>query len=440
MELQTEIDLPIGLLIGAIVILLLLSAFFSASETALTAAQRARIHRLASHGSHRAETTERLIIDRESVIGTVLLGNNMVNILASALAASLFVGLFGDVGVAYATLVMTALVVIFSEVLPKTVAISQPERVAIAVAPYMRGVIWVLRPLVAVVRFCVRGIFHLFGYDPDQPFNVITAHDELRGAVDLHHREGAVEKRERDMIGGILDLDEVGVDEIMVHRKNIHMVDAGLPPTEIIEQVLSSPYTRVPVWSGNQENIIGVVHAKDLLRALAANHHPNTSSGNVIDVMAMATKPWFVPDSTSLREQLLAFLSRRTHFALVVDEYGALMGLVTLEDILEEIVGEISDEHDAPVRGVRPQTDGSLIVDGDVAIRDLNRELYWSLPDAEATTIAGLIIHEAQAIPEPGQTFVFYDFKFQVIRRHRNAITSIRITPPTGLGAQAPGA
>lgn len=439
MELQIELDLPYELLIGAILILLLVSAFFSIAETALTVAQRARIHRLASHGSRRAETADRLIGDRENVIGTVLLGNNMVNILASALAASLFVGIFGDAGIAYATLLMTALVVIFTEVLPKTYAISQPERVAIAVAPYMRGVMWVLRPLVAVVRFAVRRIFHLFGHDPDQPFNVVTAHEELRGALDLHHREGAVEKRERDMIGGILDLDEVGVDEIMVHRKNIQTVDAGLPAAAIIEQVLSSPYTRVPLWSGDPENIIGVVHAKDLLRALAGRRSATAGASMEVDVVALASKPWFVPESTTLREQLLAFLSRRTHFALVVDEYGALRGLVTLEDILEEIVGDISDEHDTPVRGVRTQPDGTLITDGTVAIRDLNREFYWNLPDDEATTIAGLIIHEAQAFPEVGQVFTFYGFKFQVMRRHRNAITSIRITPPAGAPPGSPG-
>jgi len=430
MELQADFDLPLELLIAAIVILLVISALFSASETAFTAAQKARIHRLSVSGSRRAEITERLINDRESVLGTVLLGNNLVNILASALATSMLIGLFGDAGVAYATVLMTVLVVVFTEVLPKTFAITQPERTALSVVLVMNGVIWVLRPMVALVRMMVRGIFHLFGYDPDEPFHVITAHDELRGALDLHHREGAVEKRERDMIGGILDLDEVGVDEIMVHRKNIHTVDASLTSDEIIEQVLSSPYTRVPIWSGNPENITGVIHAKDLLRAMAARNKNGQRGSRDIDVIALANKPWFVPESTTLREQLLAFLSRRTHFALVVDEYGALMGLVTLEDILEEIVGDISDEHDTPVRGVRIHPDGSMITDGAVAIRDLNREFYWNLPDDEATTIAGLVIHEAQAFPDVGQTFTFYGFKFQVMRRHRNAITSIRIVPP----------
>lgn len=438
MEMQVDIDLPLEILIGAILVLLVLSAFFSASETALTAAQRVRIHRLAEHGSRRAEATERLIVDRESVLGTVLLGNNLVNILASALATSLLIGLFGDAGVVYATILMTVLVVVFTEVLPKTYAITQPERTALAVSLIMQGVIWVLRPLVAMVRFTVRGIFHVFGYDPDRPFDVISAHEELRGAVDLHHREGAVKKRERDMIGGILDLDEVVVDDIMVHRKNIHMIDAALPAEEIIGQVLSSPHTRVPLWSGDPENIVGVVHAKDLLRLMITRQRDNIPGDQAIDVMSLATTPWFVPEGTTLRAQLVAFLARRSHFALVVDEYGVLMGLVTLEDILEEIVGEISDEHDAPVRGVRLQPDGSFISDGTVAIRDLNRQFYWNLPDDEATTIAGLVIHEAQAIPDAGQIFTYYGFKFQILRRSRNAISSIRITPPPGINPQDP--
>lgn len=437
MEMQVDIDLPLEFMIGAILVLLIFSAFFSASETALTAAQRSRIHRLAEHGSRRAETTEKLITDRESVLGTVLLGNNLVNILASALATSALIGLFGDAGVAYATVLMTVLVVVFTEVLPKTYAITQPERTALAVSLVMQGVIWVLRPMVAMVRFAVRGIFHLFGYDPDSPFDVISAHEELRGAVDLHHREGAVRKRERDMIGGILDLDEIFVDDIMVHRKNIYMIDASLPADEIIEQVLTSPHTRVPLWKNDPENIVGLVHAKDLLRLLMARQNAKDAAPPV-DVMSLAKAPWFVPEGTTLRTQLVAFLAQRSHFALVVDEYGALMGLVTLEDILEEIVGEISDEHDTPVRGVRAQPDGSYICDGTVAIRDLNREYYWNLPDEEATTIAGLVIHEAQAIPIAGQLFTFYGFKFQILRRNRNAITSLRITPPEGISPQNP--
>ncbi|MSP43069.1 MAG: HlyC/CorC family transporter [Alphaproteobacteria bacterium] len=429
---QIDLDPPLALLIGAIFVLLLISAFFSASETALTAAQRVRIHRLAEHGSRRAEAAERLITDRESVLGTVLLGYNLVNILASALATSLLIGVFGDAGVAYATILMTVLVVVFTEVLPKTYAITQPERTSLAVSLVMQWVIWLLRPLVVVIRMTVRGIFHMFGYDPSRPFDVMSAHEELRGTVDLHHREGAVKKRERDMIGGILDLNEVFVDDIMVHRKNIHMIDASLPAEEIIEQVLTSPHTRVPLWEENPENIVGVVHAKDLLRLMMAFKGDKTSGAAHIDVLSLAKAPWFVPEGTTLRSQLVAFLAQRSHFALVVDEYGALMGLVTLEDILEEIVGEISDEYDTQVRGVRMLPDGSFISDGSVAIRDLNREYYWNLPDDEATTIAGLVIHEAQAIPDAGQVFTFYGFKFQILRRNRNAITSLRITPPAG--------
>lgn len=423
--------LEVWLLLLAICLLLVVSALFSGSETALTAAQRPRIHRMVTQGNSRAKVTEKLIANRERLIGVILLGNNLVNILGSALATSVMLQLFGEVGVVYATLMMTALVVVFAEVLPKTYAIAQPERVALAVAPVMRGVVWLFSPIERAVQVIVQAALRLLGYDPNAPELDFSAHEELRGAVDLHHQEGAVRKRERDMIGGILDLDQVSVADVMVHRRNIHMVDAGMPPAEIIDQVLSSPYTRVPVYAENSENIVGVLHAKDLLRALTAQHGVAADGMSAtLDLQSVMVDPWFVPEATTLRAQLMAFLSKHNHFALVVDEYGALMGLVTLEDILEEIVGEIADEHDIAVRGVRPEADGSLIVDGKVAIRDLNREFDWRLPDEEATTIAGLVIHEAQAIPEEKQTFIFYGFKFEVLRRQRNAIAELRVTPP----------
>jgi Mg2+/Co2+ transporter CorB len=253
-----------------------------------------------------------------------------------------------------------------------------------------------------------------------------AAQEELRGAIDLHHIQGSVETADRNMLGGILDLKDLQVADVMIHRKNMTMIDADLPPEEVLDRVLSQPHTRLPVYKGDLDNIIGVMHAKDLLRALSRNQ------GNIkaVNVLSLATKPWFIPDATPLADQLRAFLQRRTHFALVVDEYGALQGLITLEDILEEIVGEIRDEHDLPVSGIRPQPDGTTNVDGWVTIRELNRVMNWNLPDEEATTIAGLVIHEAQTIPDVGQVFSFYGFKFEVLRRQRNQVTALRITPP----------
>jgi len=420
--------LTIGIIGGAVVGLLVLSAFFSGSETALTAASRARMHQLERQGNHKARVVQRLISAREELIGAILLGNNLVNILASALATSLFIKLWGDAGVVYATLIMTALVLIFAEVMPKTYAIANPERSALAVAPVIRVIVAVFGPVTAMVQFIVKRTLRLFGSDIDEAAEVLSAHEELRGAIDLHHREGAVVKHDRDMLGGVLDLSELEVSDVMVHRTKLRSIDADAAPADVVEEVLSSGYSRLPVWKENQDNIIGFLHAKELLRALSA------AKGDLskLDVEALCSPPWFVPDTTSVPGQLNAFLKRKTHFALVVDEYGEVMGLLTLEDILEEIVGEIADEHDAPATGVRPQPDGSVLVDGTVAIRDLNRTMDWELNDEEATTIAGLIIHEAQMIPDVGQVFTFYGFKFEILRKRRNQVTSIRITPARG--------
>ena len=212
----------------------------------------------------------------------------------------------------------------------------------------------------------------------------------------------------------------------MTHRRNVVMVDGSLPISEIVEQVLDCPYTRLPIWKDNNENIIGVIHVKALLKELQA------SDGNIDDIKIedIAAEPWYAPENTTLFDQLQAFRARREHFALVVDEYGSFMGVVTLEDILEEIVGEIDDEHDIAVAGVRSQPNGTLLVDGDVTIRDLNREFDWTLPDEEYSTIAGLILHEAQMVPEAGQSFNFFGFRYDILRRQRNQVTLVRITPP----------
>jgi Mg2+/Co2+ transporter CorB len=409
----------------AVPLLVVLSAFFSGSETALTAASRARMLALEKSGDHRAGIVGRLIQERERLIGALLLGNNLVNILASALATSLFLELFGQAGVVYATLAMTLLVLVFGEVLPKTLAIGDPDRVSRAMAPAISVIVAVFSPVVIAVQFIVRGVLRLAGWNASDGKSILSPAEEIRGQVDLLHAEGSVVKAERDRLGGLLDLSELDVSDVMVHRTGMHSIDADVPIGAIVDDILASPYTRVPLWEGEPENIIGIVHVKDLLRALKA------AGGEVdaIDIRSVAAEPWFVPDTTSVPDQLNAFLKRKVHFALVVDEYGEVQGVVTLEDILEEIVGDIADEHDIAVEGVRPQPDGSVNADGSVPIRDLNRAMDWNLPDEEATTIAGLVIHEARIIPEPGQAFTFYGFRFQVLRRNRNRITALRIMP-----------
>ncbi len=409
----------------AIVFLLALSAFFAGSETALTAASRALMHRLENDGDARAGVINRLRERKEQLISSLLLGNTLVNILASSLATSVLIALVDEGAVALATLGITILVLIFGEVMPKTYCIHHADRMALTVGPLVRTVVLVLTPVTRAINATVALLFRILGARSTD-VTVTDYSDELRGAIDLH--QGAEEeiREERAMLRSILDLGDVTVAEIMTHRRHVVMVDAGLTEAEIVSQVLQSPYTRIPLWQDEPDNIIGVLHAKDLLRAVQAR------GGELdrLDIPSIAVKPWFIPDTTTLLDQLRAFRARREHFALVVDEYGTLQGVVTLEDILEEIVGDITDEHDVPVAGVRPQPNGSYVVDGTVTIRDLNRRFEWRLPDAEASTIAGLVLHEARRIPEVGQTFTFYGFRFEILRRQRNQVTLMRLTPP----------
>jgi len=408
-----------------VIICLLVSAFFSASETALTGASRASMLRLSKQGNRDAGVVSGLIAIRERVIGALLLGNNVANIGASALATGILTTWFGDVGVLYATAVMTVMVVIFAEVLPKTIAINAPDRLSLLVARPMRLMLYLFSPLLTVIEMIVRVLIRALGIKVGHNQPILSPVERLRGAVDLLHHEGKVEKQDRDMFGGLLDLRELQVSDVMVHRTETVMINADLPPEDLVREVLATEYTRIPLWREKPENIIGVLHAKDLLRALRAADGDSSK----IDVSTIALPPWFVPEMRSVSEQLKAFRRRKTHFALVVDEYGEVEGIVTLEDILEEIVGDISDEHDVTVAGVRVQPDGSVVVDGSVPIRDLNRAMDWSLPDEEATTIAGLVIHEARSIPERGQSFTFHGFRFRVLRRERNRITALRIVP-----------
>jgi Mg2+/Co2+ transporter CorB len=411
---------------GIIVVLLVLSGFFSGSETALTAASRPRMHSLAKQGDRRAAIVLALLGRNERLIGGILLGNNLVNILASALATSLLVRIFGEAGVVYATLVMTLLVLVFAEVLPKTWALNHADNMSLRVAPAARILVAVLAPITHSIYVIVRTTLKPFGIVLGVELGREQAEEELRGAIDLHEGTEPETRHERQMMRSILDLDEVEVEEIMTHRKKVSMIDLGDEPDGIVDQVLDSQFTRIPVYRGNQDNVVGVMHTKELLRELR-RHKGDVAA---IDFDELPAEPWFIPDTTSLLDQLQAFRGRREHFAVVVDEYGSLMGIVTLEDILEEIVGEIEDEHDTPVSGVRPQPDGGYIVDGTVTIRDLNREFDWNLPDEEAATIAGLVMHESRMIPEKGQTFTFHGFRFEVLRRVRNQLTSVRVTPP----------
>ncbi len=413
----------VGVALISIFCLIIISAFFSGSETGLTTASRARLNELEKRGSKRATMVLKLTAMPERLIGALLLGNSLANITASAVATAALVKVFSGAGAVIASVIMTVLILIFAEVMPKTYAIAYPDRVATAVAPIMRLIVAVFAPIVMTVEYIVKKTLMLFGVDTSNVDGILSAHDEIRGAIDLHLKEGTVVKKDRDMLGGILDLQDLEVADIMVHRTKMIMIDGTEPINAVIQQVFKSGNTRLPVWRDNPDNIIGVLHAKNLFAAI----QENAGDSSKVKLEDILSPPWFVPDTRPLTDQLNAFLRRKTHFAIVVDEYGEVQGLITLEDIIEEIVGDIKDEFDAVTTGVRKQQDGSYNIEGTVPLRDLNRSFEWSLPDEEVTTVAGLVIHEARMIPEAGQVFTFHGFRFEVLKKRKQQLALLNV-------------
>ena len=411
------------LLIICLFLLIVLSAFLSGSETALTATNRARILLKLKKGEKKANFVLKILDNLDDVISALLVTSNMVNILASSLATAVLYEVFGVSGIFYATIIMTILIVVFAEILPKTYAIQNSNRLALSIGSIIQPIIFLFSPLTKSTNFILRITFSIFGLKLQSPQGLINSVDELRGAIELHKGENESVSHERAMLKSVLDLSEVEVGEIMVHRKTVSMINADDSPEVILSQVLASPFTRLPIWRDNIDNIIGVLHAKEILRAI------NDNFGDIkgINVPELATPPRFIPETTRLLDQLQSFRDRHEHFALVIDEYGSLLGVVTMEDILEEIVGDISDEHDIGISGLRKQTDGSFLVDGKYTIRDLNRQLDWLLPDEEAATVAGLVLHEARIIPDVGQTFIFHGVRFEILKRQRNEITLLKV-------------
>lgn len=415
--------------IGGLVLLLLAAAFFAGSETALTAASRARMHTLDNDGDERAKLVNRLRERKEKLIGALLLGNTLVSVSVGSLATSATLSTLGEAFVLPVTFCVAVLMLVFSEVMPKTYALIHADKMALRMARSVSWSVAVFSPVTHAVEKVVNGLFYLMGVDRS---GHTTEHqeEELRGAINMlgthdEDLDGKDGQQRRAMLRSILDLADVTVEKIMVHRKNVRTIDASLPVARIVDEVLHSSFTRMPAWKDNPDNIVGIIHARLLLQEM---RHCN---GDVtkVNINNAMLDPWFVPESTTLFDQLEAFRKRREHFALMVDEYGALMGVVTMEDILEEIVGQIDDEHDLAVSGVRPQPDGSFILDGKVTIRDLNRELDWGIPDEDYSTVAGLLLFESQRIPSVGQTFSFYGFRFEILKKQRNQVTSVRVTP-----------
>ncbi|HTE35300.1 MAG TPA: HlyC/CorC family transporter [Reyranella sp.] len=432
MDPEISLHLPLYIAVPAVVLCLALGAYMSAAETAITGASRPRMHRLAQQGNKRATVVNRLLDRKDEAVGAVLLGNSVVNILSASLTTAVLTSLFGAAGVVYATIIVGILVVIFAEVMPKTWALLRADRVALMLAPSIVFTLAILGPMARAVAWISRIFLRMLGVPVTLSHDAEEQADVLRGAIELHGSGQSDEDApaEKAMLRSVLDLAERTVSDVMTHRGNVVLIDADDPPDEIVAHMLAAPYTRIPLYRGQPDNIVGVLHAKDMFRAVRAAGGP--ADVKVDDVM---TQPWFIPEYTILFNQLQAFRARHEHFAIVVDEYGALRGIVTLEDILEEIVGDIEDEHDAIKRGVITREDGSLISRGDVPIRDLNREFGWCLPEDIAITIAGLVLHEARRIPEVGQIYAFYGFRFEILKREGTRIAELRIVPPAAIQA-----
>lgn len=412
------------LLVLSYIGLLVLAALFSAFEAALAATSRTSLHELDRRGNRRATAVLKILGRSESVLGSTLLAKLLAEFAATAVLIRILTEEFGTMGIFYGAAAQAAVVLVLVELLPKALAALAPDRLAMTLAPGLWPILAPFGAFVLAVESVIRRMAAALGVKFTGG-GFLSVRQELRGTIDLHHSTGIVVKHDRDMLGGILDLSELEVSDVMVHRTKMLSFDISRPVDRMLEDILKSGHTRIPIWKDQPDNIVGILNAKDLFSEFH-KHNGDAAKVSVEDIMS---PPWFVPDTRPLSDQLNAFLRRRSHFAIVVDEYGEMMGIVTLEDIIEEIVGDISDEHDTVAAGIRPQKDGSYIIDGTIPIRDINRILEWSLPDEEATTIAGLVIHEARMIPAAGQAFTFHGFRFEVVRKRRHQITALRVTP-----------
>ena len=421
-------DFSIGILLGIIFGLILLSAFFSGAETSLTSASKSRMHTLAKSGKKNAIIFERIFKNKELLICTILLVNNLVNVLASALATSILLELFNADGIVYVTIIMTFMILLFGELLPKTIALLKADSIALKISPIFDILVKILYPITVSFNSIVNLLMQILNINSLKSNGLesqIESEEELRGAIDLHGDNSKV-KQEKEMLKSILDLDDVSVDSIMIPRKNIFSLPITITYEELIIRIQNSPHSRVPIWEKNAENIIGVFYVRKLIGHVQ-------SKNTTFNIMDYCNKPWFIPESSSLAYQLTEFKKRKEHFAIVVDEYGEFLGIVTLEDILEEIVGDIDDELDdmkisKRIKGVKRSSKNNFLVRGNVTIRDLNRELSWRLPDKDASTIAGLILYESRTIPNMGQVFLFYGYKFEILDKKNNQITLLRIS------------
>lgn len=399
--------------------LLLFSATLSGIETAVVAASPGRMQKLKAEGSLKANIVLGLLKIKDKVISTLLVLMSISNTVCTTVAAGLFINLYGDeLGTLISSGVMSIFIIVFAEVIPKAIAVAKAEVIALHVSPYLNLSLKLMKPLNYLLDWAVRIFCYIFRINLKDTF---TGADELRGVIEHQHQEGNVFKEDRDMLDGILDISAMTISSIMVHRSNMKTIDASIPIKKIVAQALGTTHTRIPVYKGTKDNIIGILHIKSLLKSL----HDNDFNYSKITLNDFIASPWFIPDNSLVNQQLHEFKKRKTHFALVVDEYGQIKGLVTLEDVLEEIVGQIDDEHDKPINTITQKDENQYLINGSMPIRDINREMDWDLDDESAHTLAGLLIEHARRLPEQGESFMINDIKFTIITRDNNKLKSI---------------
>lgn len=421
-------EYSLSILIGTIVGLIIISGFFSGSETSLTSASKPRMHALAKSGDKKAKLFTKIFNDKEMLIGTILFANNLVNVLASAIATKILIEITNDDGIVYATIIMTLMILIFGELIPKTIALSNSDKFALKIAPFMRIIIIILYPLTKFLNILVTLILKIFGIDYKKINKEELSEnreEELRGAIDLHGEHPSTGD-EKEMLKSILDLDDITVGSIMISRKDIFSLPSTYSLDELLLRLKDSPHSRIPIWEKNPENIIGILHVRKLIGL-------KLTDPKSFNIFSYCQKPWFIPESTKLDIQLMEFKKRKEHFSIVVDEYGEFLGIITLEDIIEEIVGDIDDELDVlkvskEVKGIKKLSKSSYLVKGTVNIRDLNKELNINLPLNEASTIAGLVLYESRIIPKKGQVFSFFNLRFEILSKKNNQLIVIKIT------------
>ncbi|QLK53044.1 DUF21 domain-containing protein [Ehrlichia ruminantium] len=414
-----------GLLVIAtfsIFILLILSAFFSAAETSITSLSSSLVHKLMLKGNKRAKIIHNLSQKKKVVINTVLIGNTIINITASSIATAISIKALGPQGILFSTVAMTFFILIFSEALPKSYAILNPEKTALLISYPLSFCVLILSPITLSIQYIIDCILKILHMHKDK--EIISAADAMRNLISLHDSKGTMLKQDLDMLSSILDLAETEISQIMTHRKNLLAFNIDTNIHDLIKKILSSPHSRIPLWKNQEDQVVGVVHVKDVITLVREKGKNITQE----DLHIVMTKPWFVPDSTLLSVQLHNFLRSRKHLALVIDEYGALQGIVTLEDVIEEIVGDITDEHDitkeAPIKKI---SDTTYHINGDTSIRDINRQLRWDLPDEDASTLAGAIVYEVERIPEEGEEFSLYGLLFKILKKNGHTISVIQV-------------